>query len=103
MTSACAISALVAPSTMSASTSAWRGVRPPGAARVAARGPRGMRRTFKAFYGPTIATQANARRTDREGQFILALNRFFDDWNAGTPDDARFELEYLIAVGTRAG
>lgn len=58
---------------------------------------------FKTYYGPTIAVQANARRTDREGELILALNRFFDDWNAGTPDQARFELEYLIAVGQRSG
>jgi hypothetical protein len=65
--------------------------------------PRDFAEHFKSFYGPTIATQANARRTDREGEFILALNRFFDDWNAGTPAAARFELEYLVAVGTRAG
>ena len=25
-----------------------------------------------------------------------------DEWNLGTPGDARFEMEYLLAVGTRA-
>jgi hypothetical protein len=31
-----------------------------------------------------------------------ALDQFCDEWNRGTPDDARFEMEYLLAVGTRA-
>jgi SAM-dependent methyltransferase len=57
---------------------------------------------FKARYGPTIAAQANARRTGRESEFDDALDRFCDEWNRGTPDQARFEKEYLIAVGTRA-
>jgi SAM-dependent methyltransferase len=56
---------------------------------------------FKARYGPTIAAQANARRTDRGAEFDEALNQFCDEWNLGTPDDARFEKEYLLAVGTR--
>jgi SAM-dependent methyltransferase len=57
---------------------------------------------FKARYGPTIAAQANARRNDREAEFVDALNAFCDEWNRGTPDRARFEMEYLVAVGTRA-
>lgn len=57
---------------------------------------------FKARYGPTIAARANAVRTGREAEFDEALNRFCDDWNRGTPDCARFEKEYLLAVGTRA-
>ncbi len=56
---------------------------------------------FKARYGPTIATLGNARRTEREAEFDEALNRFCDEWNRGTPDRARFEKEYLLAVGTR--
>jgi ubiquinone/menaquinone biosynthesis C-methylase UbiE len=56
---------------------------------------------FKSLYGPTIATQANARRTDREAEFVEALDRFCDEWNLGTPERARFEKEYLVAVGTR--
>jgi hypothetical protein len=57
---------------------------------------------FKARYGPTIAAQANARRNGREAELEEALDRFCDEWDRGTPDRARFELEYLLAVGTRA-
>lgn len=57
---------------------------------------------FKARYGPTIAAQANARRSERETEFVEALDRFCDEWNRGTPDQARFEKEYLLAVGARA-
>jgi SAM-dependent methyltransferase len=57
---------------------------------------------FKERYGPTIAAQANARRSDREPEFNEALDRFCDEWNLGTAERARFEQEYLIAVGTRA-
>jgi SAM-dependent methyltransferase len=57
---------------------------------------------FKSKYGPTIAAQANARKTDREEEFVQALDAFCDEWNRGTADQARFEQEYLLAVGTRA-
>lgn len=56
---------------------------------------------FKSFYGPTIAVQANARKDGREAEFEEALDRFTEEWNRGTPDRARFEKEYLLAVGTR--
>ncbi len=58
---------------------------------------------FKGFYGPTIAVQANARRTGREAEFEEALDRFCSEWDRGTPQHARFEKEYLLAVGTRRG
>ncbi|MDQ3469750.1 MAG: class I SAM-dependent methyltransferase [Actinomycetota bacterium] len=57
---------------------------------------------FKALYGPTIAARANASRAGREAEFDDTLNRFCDEWNRGTPDRARFDKEYLLAVGTRA-
>jgi SAM-dependent methyltransferase len=57
---------------------------------------------FKARYGPTIAAQGNARRNGREAEFDEALDRFCDEWNRGPSDNARFEKEYLLAVGTRA-
>jgi len=57
---------------------------------------------FKERYGPTIAARKNAQSTGREGELDQALNRFCDEWNRGTPDGARFEMEYLLAVGTRA-
>jgi SAM-dependent methyltransferase len=56
---------------------------------------------FRERYGPTIAAQANARRTEREAEFNEALDRFCDEWNRGTADRARFEQEYLLAVGRR--
>jgi SAM-dependent methyltransferase len=57
---------------------------------------------FKSYYGPTIAARANAARDGRAAEFDAALDAFCDEWNrapAGKP--ARFEKEYLLAVGTR--
>ena len=56
---------------------------------------------FKAYYGPTIAARANAVKNGLEGEFDAALDAFCDKWDLGTPDDARFEKEFLVAVGTR--
>jgi SAM-dependent methyltransferase len=64
--------------------------------------PREFGEHFKAHYGPTIVAQANARRIGRDEEFEATLDQFCDDWNRDTPDRARFELEYLLAVGTRA-
>jgi SAM-dependent methyltransferase len=64
--------------------------------------PRDYGEHFKARYGPTIAAKANADKTGQSTQFDEALDRFCDEWNRGTPDRARFEKEYLLAVGTRA-
>jgi SAM-dependent methyltransferase len=63
--------------------------------------PHDYGRHFKERYGPTITAQANARRTEREAEFDAALDGFCDEWNLGTPERARFEQEYLLAVGTR--
>ncbi|HXS48114.1 MAG TPA: methyltransferase domain-containing protein [Solirubrobacterales bacterium] len=56
---------------------------------------------FKQRYGPTIAAQANARRNEREGEFGQALDRYYEEQNQGSADDARFEMEYLIAIGRK--
>jgi SAM-dependent methyltransferase len=56
---------------------------------------------FKARYGPTIAARKNAEKQGREAEFDAALDRFCDEWNRGTGDAARFEMQYLLAVGTR--
>ncbi len=64
--------------------------------------PRDFGEHFKARYGPTIAARANAAKNGREAELDEALDRFCEEWNLGTPDDARFEMEYLLAVGTRA-
>ena len=58
---------------------------------------------FKARYGPTIAARANAEKNGRAEEFDEALDAFCDEWNQSEPDQpARFEKEYLVAVGTRA-
>jgi SAM-dependent methyltransferase len=64
--------------------------------------PRDYGEHFKARYGPTIAARANAGRNGREAEFDAALDAFCDEWNRGTADQARFEMEYLVAVGRRA-
>jgi SAM-dependent methyltransferase len=57
---------------------------------------------FKELYGPTIAARRNASSNGQEAEFDEALDRFCDEWNKGTPERARFEQEYLLAVGNRA-
>jgi SAM-dependent methyltransferase len=64
--------------------------------------PRDYGEHFKGLYGPTIAARGNAVKNRQEAEFDEALNNFSDEWNRGTQDDARFEQEYLVAVGTRA-
>jgi SAM-dependent methyltransferase len=56
---------------------------------------------FKQRYGPTIAAQANARRNEREPEFVEALDRYFEEQNLGSADDARFEMEFLLTVGRK--
>jgi SAM-dependent methyltransferase len=63
--------------------------------------PRDYGEHFKARYGPTIAARANASSIGREAEFDDALDSFCDEWNRGTAEQARFEKEYLLAVGTR--
>jgi SAM-dependent methyltransferase len=63
--------------------------------------PRDYAEHFKAYYGPTIAARANAAKDGREAEFDEALDQFCDKWNLGTPDQGRFEKEYLVSVGTR--
>jgi SAM-dependent methyltransferase len=57
---------------------------------------------FKSYYGPTIAAINNARKNGQEEELNKAIEQFCDEWNRGTADKARFEQEYLVAVGTRA-
>lgn len=63
--------------------------------------PRDYGEHFKARYGPTIVARANAVKDGREAEFDAAVDGFCDEWNLGTAEDARFEQEYLVAVGTR--
>ncbi len=64
--------------------------------------PRDYGEHFKQRYGPTIAARANAAKDGREGELDRDLDQFCDEWNRGTPDRAHFEMEYLLAVGTRS-
>ncbi len=64
--------------------------------------PREYADHFRDRYGPTIVARANAVKNGQEAEFDEALNNFPGEWNLGTEDDARFEQEYLVAVGTRA-
>jgi len=57
---------------------------------------------FKQRYGPTIAARANAEREGREQEFDEALGTVCEEWNRGSAEDARFEMEYLLAVGRRS-
>ena len=56
---------------------------------------------FKQRYGPTIVAHSNARANGREAEFESALDAFCDEWNLGPASLARFEMEYLLAVGER--
>ena len=71
------------------------------------RSPRSSSRTTTARTSrPTTARRSGSAPTPRSNgraeEFDAALDAFCDDWNLGTPDQARFEKEYLLAVGTRA-
>ena len=57
---------------------------------------------FKDYYGPTIAARANAVKEGREEEFDKALSDFCEEWNRGSDDDARFEKEYIVAVGRKS-
>ena len=56
---------------------------------------------FKQRYGPTIAARANAEKEGRAEEFDQVLSEFCAEWNRGSDDDARFEMEYLVAVGRK--
>jgi SAM-dependent methyltransferase len=64
--------------------------------------PRDYAEHFKDRYGPTIVARGNATKNGREAEFDETLDRFSNEWNLGTADGARFDQEYLLAVGTRA-
>jgi SAM-dependent methyltransferase len=64
--------------------------------------PRDYGTHFKTYYGPTIGIRANAAKHGQADEFDAALDAFCDDWNLGTAGQARFEKEFLVAVGTKA-
>ena len=52
-----------------------------------------------ASFSRALTERLTARMSDEE--FDAALDAFCDEWNAGGGDSARFEKQYLLAVGTR--
>jgi SAM-dependent methyltransferase len=64
--------------------------------------PRDYGEHFKAYSGPTIATRANAVKNGVEAEFDAALDAFCVEWIRGPGGQARFEMEFLLSVGTRA-
>ena len=57
---------------------------------------------FKSYYGPTIAARKNADGNGQAEEFDQAVADFCNEWNLGSDEQARFEQEYLLAVGTRS-
>lgn len=56
---------------------------------------------FRAYYGPTIATEKNAIAEGRHDAFVQALSDFERRSDVGTAGAARYAQEYLLVVGTR--
>jgi ubiquinone/menaquinone biosynthesis C-methylase UbiE len=63
--------------------------------------PLDFREHFKERYGPTIATFKNAAANGREEELDEAMAEFCKEWNVGSEGAARFEMEYLVSVGTK--
>ena len=57
---------------------------------------------FMGYYGPSIVAGRNAESNGRADEFKDAVYAFCDEWNLGSDETARFEQEYLLAVGTRS-
>ncbi len=68
---------------------------------TAFRTARDLAEHFKSSYGPAIAVRKNAEREGRAEEFDQAFQAFFEEVNVGTADQARYEIEYLLTVGTR--
>jgi SAM-dependent methyltransferase len=56
---------------------------------------------FRARYGPTIAAGTSAEGNGRKAELDAVIDDLVVGWNRGEPERARFELEYLLAVGER--
>ncbi len=57
---------------------------------------------FKDYYGPALVARANAESNGQAEEFDRAVETFGEEWNLGDAEQARFEQEYLLAVGTRS-
>ncbi|MGN6662995.1 MAG: class I SAM-dependent methyltransferase [Solirubrobacterales bacterium] len=56
---------------------------------------------FKQRYGPTIVARANAEKGGRAEEFDRTLSELCGEWDRGGDGAARFEMEYLVAVGRK--
>ncbi|MGN6254963.1 MAG: class I SAM-dependent methyltransferase [Solirubrobacterales bacterium] len=56
---------------------------------------------FKQRYGPTIVARANAEKDGRAEEFDRTLSELCGEWDRGGDGAARFEMEYLVAVGRK--
>jgi SAM-dependent methyltransferase len=56
---------------------------------------------FITRYGPSIAARKNAAANGRAEEFDAAFLQLAREWNRGTPEQAVYELEYLVSVATR--
>jgi SAM-dependent methyltransferase len=63
--------------------------------------PLDYRTHFKERYGPTIAAYKFASQNGKAEELDEALGAFCHEWNRGSDERAKFEHEYLLAVGTR--
>ena len=88
----------------SATASSWRTLRARRARGHRVRAPARLRRALQGALRPDDrASRANAARNGREDEFDAALRRASATSGTSAPTDrARFEMEYLLAVGTRA-
>jgi SAM-dependent methyltransferase len=56
---------------------------------------------FVSNYGPTIVTRGNAAKSGLDAELDAKLLDLAERRNLGTPDEARYEIEYLVTVATR--
>ena len=63
--------------------------------------PRDFADHFRSNYGPTITTRAFAAGNGQADDLDAALDEFCERFDIGGDGGARFELEYLLSVGTR--
>jgi SAM-dependent methyltransferase len=65
--------------------------------------PKEFAEHFRDRYGPTIAARTNAESNGRKAELDSVLDDLVAEWNRGEAERARFEIEYLLAVGERTG
>ena len=62
-----------------------------------------LRAALQGSLRPHDPIRANAAKNGLADEFDAALDALCAEWNRGSDDQARFEMEYLVTVGTVAG